>query len=71
MKENSKINKLGEKTKKGIAKKIKTKKEELKKLQEIYSNPSEIPKEPKVTFQIELMNGLNQKRVSLKLINSA
>ena len=50
-KENSKINKLGEKTKKGIAKKIKTKKEELKKLQEIYSNPSEIPKEAKVTFQ--------------------
>ena len=50
-KETSKIKRLTKKTKENISKELEIKKEELKKLQEIYSNPSELPKEAKITFQ--------------------
>ena len=50
-KESKKIKGFAKKTKENIANEIEIKKAELKKLQEIYSNPSEIPKEAKITFQ--------------------
>ena len=42
---------MANKTQQSIKKEIKIKKAELKKLQEIYSNPSEIPREAKITFK--------------------
>ena len=61
--ENNKIKKMANKTQQSIKKEIKIKKAELKKLQEIYSNPSEIPREAKITFKrkiITIKNELDQ-----------
>ena len=50
-KKDNKIKKLTKKAKQNINKEIKIKKAELRKLQEIYSNPSEIPKDARITFK--------------------
>ena len=59
-KENNKIKKITNKAKQGIKKEIKIKKAELKKLQEIYSNPSEIPREAKITFRKKIKTIRNE-----------
>ncbi len=64
-KNDSKIKKFTKKTKQSITNEIKVKKAELKKLQEIYSHPSEIPQEARATFQKKITT-IKQELVQLK-----
>tara|TARA_B100000029_G_scaffold136414_1_gene131000 strand:- start:502 stop:1218 length:717 start_codon:yes stop_codon:yes gene_type:complete len=64
-KDNKKISELSKKTKQNIVKKIEIKKAELRKLQEIYSNPSEIPNQARNTFKKKIMT-IKEELVSLK-----
>ena len=61
--ENSnKIKKITNKAKKSIAKKIKTQRAELKKLEDIYANPSNLPKEVKLQIAQRIEN--TKKKIS-------
>ena len=61
-----KNNNLSKKIKKGIGKEIKKKKTEIKKLQELYSNPKSIPKEIKT----EVAKKIKEKKIELKNLYS-